>query len=177
MDVVNIIIYFMKNSSVVRKQQVVWYLIFGQALLAFLGSLYLSNFGDPLNNIAAGEFFSTARALDPCHLCWWARILMYPILLISLVGIIKKDKRFTDYILPLAVPGVLLALYHYSIQMFPAESDFGASAVCDVTNPCNAINLLYLDFITIPFMGLVAFAVITVLCLLNWHYNRQSPQS
>lgn len=163
----------MKEAKLVNKEQhLIWYFIFAQAVIALLGSLYLSNFGDPVRNIMDGVLFDAARAYDPCHLCWWARILMYPIVLISLVGIIKKDKRFTDYILPLAIPGVVLTIYHYSLQMFPADSGFGA--VCDLTNPCSAIHLIYLDFITIPFMALVAFCVITVLSIINWNMNRQS---
>ena len=37
----------------------IWWLriIFVQACLAMLGSLYFSNFGDPIANIAAGSLF------------------------------------------------------------------------------------------------------------------------
>lgn len=55
------------------------YVIFFQALIAMLGSLYYSNFGDPVANIQAGNFFPTEGGYEPCSMCRWARILMYPI--------------------------------------------------------------------------------------------------
>ncbi|NCQ82981.1 disulfide bond formation protein B [bacterium] len=36
----------------------------------------------------------------PCELCWYARILMYPIVLLSLVGILKKKSDYIWYIIP-----------------------------------------------------------------------------
>lgn len=44
------------------------------SLVATLGSLY----------------FSEVRGYEPCELCWYQRILMYPIVLITLVAYIQK---------------------------------------------------------------------------------------
>lgn len=151
------------------KQQWISWSIFIQSLLGVLGSLYYSNFGDPVSNVAQGILFDPSRAFEPCHLCWWARILLYPIAVISLVGIIKKDRNFTDYILPLSLLGILLEIYHYSLQMFPS----GNSAFCTLDNPCSSVEVAYGGFITIPLLAGIAFYIITALCFMNRSINKR----
>jgi disulfide bond formation protein DsbB len=141
--------------------------IFLQSLVAMLGSLYYSTFGDPVKNFAAGNMFPYDAGLTPCELCWYARILMYPIVVLSYVGIAKGDKRFTDYILPLSILGIFLDSYHYALQKLPIETIFG----CSSANPCNALQVNYFGFITIPFLALTAFVVITILAGYNTYLN------
>jgi len=151
-----------------KYQKLVWYLLFAQALLAMLGSLYFSNFGDPIVNIAEGNFFGPL-GFYPCRFCWWARILMYPIVALSLVGILRKDKHFTAYVLALSIPGLLLETYHYALQKFPAL----ITDTCTVGSSCSTIEVEYFGFITIPFLCLIAFLVINILALVNTWMNRQ----
>ncbi len=158
----------MAASTMTKTQKIIGWVIFAQALLAMLGSLYFSNFGNPLLNIADGVLFSPDRAFTPCSLCWYSRILMYPLVILSLVGVIKKDRHFTDYILPFSVLGILLSMYHYYLQMFPSTT----SAFCTQANPCDAMQIAYLGFITIPFLAWGAYTVITVLCLINRDINK-----
>lgn len=134
--------------------------IFIQALLAMLGSLYFSNFGDPVENFQLGVFWLYGFGFDPCLLCVWARILMYPIVPISLVGFFKKAKDIHHYILPLAVPGIILETYHYALQKTQFESPFE----CTGANPCAALSVNYFGFITIPFLCWTAFATIILMC-------------
>lgn len=146
------------------KQFIVQLLIFLQASVAMLGSLYYSNFGEPFRNIANGMFFHGDGGLMPCHFCWWARIFMYPLVFISAMGLIKKDNRFTDYVLPLAIPGFILECYHYYIQKMPVQNFFE----CAPGNSCSATQAVdYFGFITIPFLCLTAFAVIISLSVVN----------
>lgn len=152
-----------------RLQPLIQVLIFLQALVATVGSLYFSTFGDPVLNHSQGNLFAMGNGLTPCDLCWFARILMYPIVLLSYVGIAKQDKRFTDYILPLSVLGIFLDSYHYAIQKLPIDTFF----TCSSAVPCNALQVNYFGFVTIPFLALLAFSVITILCLLNVWINRQ----
>ena len=137
-------------------------IIFIQALIATLGSLYYGFFGDPVTNIMSGDLFNTLNGFSPCTLCWYARILMYPITLISLVGIIKKSYETVDFIIPAVSIGIFLEIYHYALQKFP----IGTSAFCTRANPCNALQVDYFGFITIPFLCLIAFLVIALMIFL-----------
>jgi disulfide bond formation protein DsbB len=146
-----------------KKQSFTAWVIFGQAILAMFGSLYFSNYGDPVFNLMElGALFPFGTAFEPCQLCWWARILMYPIVLISAVGIWQKDKNFVNFVLPLASAGILLEMYHYALQKLPIDTSFG----CTSAVPCSALDLNYFGFITIPFLCLVAFLVIFIASLL-----------
>lgn len=156
------------------KQFLVQLLLAVQALMAMLGSLYYSNFGDPVKNIMRGVIFHGDGGLMPCHLCWWARILMYPMVAISIMGLIKKDNRFTSYILPLSIPGLILESYHYYIQKMPNDAFFD----CSANNPCTATQAVdYFGFITIPFLAMTAFAVITALAVTNILMERKKASN
>lgn len=122
-------------------------LIWTQAFVATAGSL----------------FYSEAMGYTPCELCWYQRILMYPLIIIYGAAAIKKDIRIALPGLFLSGIGMLVALYHYLVQKVPAFQDLGGACTGGV--PCNAIYVNYFGFITIPMMALVAFVIIFVLHL------------
>ena len=136
-------------------QQYGAYLALAPALTALLGSLY----------------FSEIAGFVPCTLCWYQRILMYPLSLIILVGILKQDISLADYVLPFSIIGMGLSSYHYLIQL----GVFEHPAVCSVGIPCNLRYINYLGFVTIPLMALTAFTMITVIMgATRWAYARTS---
>jgi disulfide bond formation protein DsbB len=148
-------------SKISGKLTFINYLIFLQALVATFGSLYYSTYGDPVVNLMAGRLFPSEGGFVPCELCWFSRILMYPMMITSAVALIKEDRKFTDYILPVSIPGILLSFYHYGLQKF----DFPNPFRCTAANPCSALQVNYLGFITIPFLALIAYVVITALAI------------
>lgn len=117
------------------------------ALTAMLGSLY----------------YSEIAHFIPCTLCWYQRILMYPLALILLVGLIEQDELVYNYVLPFSVVGICLSTYHYLIQM----GIFGNTSTCNIGIPCSSRYVNYLGFITIPFMALTAFILITIFMILR----------
>jgi disulfide bond formation protein DsbB len=145
-------------------------IIFAQAFLAMLGSLYYGFYGDPVLNILTMDLFNPDNALPPCTLCRYARILMYPLVLISFIWLWKKTRDVVDYIIPFAIIGIPLEIYHYSLQKFP----IAVSSTCTRSNPCNALSVDYFGFITIPFLCLTAFTVILLIALLIKRANKKS---
>ena len=138
-------------------------IVFATALLGTLWSLYHGLYGDPVANIVSHQLFNPAHAMPPCLLCWYARILLYPVVCISLVGILKKSRDTIDYIIPFAVIGFILEIYQFWLQKFP---NIFSSGLCDRNNPCNAIQVQYFWFVTIPFLWLLAFAIILIVAIL-----------
>ncbi len=157
---------FFKNMT--KQQRML--IIFIQALLAMLGSLYYSYFGDPLVNIQTGELFNLGNWLVPCDLCRWARILMYPIVFISGIALREKSTASVLTILVLSKIGVFLELYHYLLQKVNITTSF----TCTFANPCNALEVNYLWFITIPFLCLVAFLIINIVARKLHLWNKKS---
>jgi disulfide bond formation protein DsbB len=127
-------------------------LAFGPAIAALLGSLY----------------FSEIAGFIPCELCWYQRILMYPIVVILLVGIFNDDWLLPKYVLPLSITGFLVSSYHYGLQ----NHIFG-STVCSAGVSCATREINVFGFITIPFLAGIAFFLIT-LCMFgaNWAYKQ-----
>ncbi|MBK9214700.1 MAG: disulfide bond formation protein B [Chloracidobacterium sp.] len=136
----------MSNFERSGKPNQVWlYTAWGIALLSVVGSL----------------FFSEVMLLPPCVLCWYQRIAAYPLVLIIGTGIVLRDSRMKFYALPLCIAGLIISIYHNLLYYgFIPES----ITPCAEGVPCNAVQIEWLGFITIPLMGLAAFAAIT-LCL------------
>lgn len=109
------------------------------SLAATLGSLY----------------FSEIKGLVPCSLCWYQRILMYPLVIIILIAIFKGDKFIKYYIRTFSFIGLGIALYHYIIQTIQVHS-----VLCDINVDCTNVSIKYLDFITIPLMSVFAFLLL-----------------
>jgi disulfide bond formation protein DsbB len=118
------------------------------ALLSMVGSL----------------FFSEVMELPPCVLCWYQRIAVYPLVLIIGIGILIKDRSMKTYALPFAVTGLAISIYHNLLYYGIIPE---AITPCTEGIPCNAVQIELLGFITIPLMGLISFALLT-LCLLAY---------
>jgi disulfide bond formation protein DsbB len=113
------------------------------ALVATLGSLY----------------FSEVARFEPCRLCWYQRIAMYPLVLILGIAAWRRDPGVRIYALPLAVVGAVVAGYHYVLEWVPAV-DAGA---CTVGVPCTLVWFRELGFVTLPYLALTAFLLVIVL--------------
>lgn len=119
------------------------------ALTATLGSLY----------------FSEIRGYEPCDLCWYQRILMYPLVLILGVAYVQRNPKIAITSLIFSVIGGCISAYHYSIQKltFMQESAPACGRVA-----CTGEYINYLGFITIPFLALIAFILIAITSVIAW---------
>lgn len=115
-----------------------------------------------LGGMAGSLFFSEVMELPPCVLCWYQRIAMYPLVAIIAIGIVMRDARMKIYALPFALIGLGIAIYHNLLYYGIIPE---AITPCTEGVPCNAVQIEWLGFITIPLMGLAGFVAIT-LCLL-----------
>ncbi len=105
-------------------------------------------------------YFSEVLGFIPCSLCWYQRILMYPLSVILLIGLIRKDSGLFFYVLPFSILGIVVSTYHYLLQK---TNIFTSSAVCDTGIPCTTTWINLFGFVTIPFMALTAFLIISVM--------------
>lgn len=131
-------------------------LIWSTALVATLGSLY----------------FSEIRGFQPCTLCWYQRILMYPILLIAGVALFQKNGKIALTTALFSIIGGCLSLYHYGIQKLSFLSD--SAPACGAV-PCTGQYINYFGFITIPFLALLAFSIIAItsLFIMKWQKGEE----
>jgi disulfide bond formation protein DsbB len=109
---------------------------------------------------AGSLYFSEVRGYIPCEMCWYQRILMYPIVVIGAVAYFRKDFRASAYTLALSAIGGMISLYHYGIQKLPALQDSAPS--CGQVS-CTGAYINWFGFVTIPFLALIAFIIIAVI--------------
>lgn len=123
-----------------------------------------------LLSVAGSLFFSEVMELPPCVLCWYQRIAMYPLVLIIGIGIATKDDRWKVYALPLALAGLALAVYHNLIYYGVIPESL---TPCTQGVSCSEKQIEWFGFVTIPLMGLAAFAAISALVLTYKPYKRK----
>jgi disulfide bond formation protein DsbB len=101
---------------------------------------------------------SLVLGLTPCKLCWYQRILMYP--LVPVIGIAALENRGLVYrtILPLSVFGIGIATYHSWLQ---ASANTG---MCSVGVGCASVQYRFLG-LTVPNLSLLAFVLISLAML------------
>ncbi len=104
-------------------------------------------------------FMSEALGWPPCVLCWYQRILMYPLVFLILIGILRRDRELHLYVLPLSLSGACISLYHYLL----VKTDWLPPPPCVDGIPCTVDYLDILGFINVPFMAMTAFLVISFL--------------
>lgn len=118
-------------------------------------------------------YFSEVAGYVPCKLCWYQRILMYPLTLVIGIGLIRRDQALPLLVLPFSVIGMGVALYHYLLE----KTDlFINSTTCDVGAPCTVAWINWLGFITIPFLALIAFMIITLMSIIAWQAGVPDPE-
>ncbi|MFO7794318.1 MAG: disulfide bond formation protein B [Candidatus Nanohaloarchaea archaeon] len=121
------------------------------ALSATTGSLYMSE----------------VMAFEPCPLCWYQRIFMYPLVVLFLSAILMMKKDVQTYVVPMALIGGGISAYHYAVQMIGS-----ISSGCSTGISCSTAHLpigevpIIVEHVTIPLMALTAFASILVINLM-----------
>jgi disulfide bond formation protein DsbB len=110
-----------------------------------------------LASVMVSLYFSEVKGYLPCNLCWYARILMYPLVIIIGIGIQRRERQWIASAMVLAAAGWILELYHSLLQWGVIPEPL-LSCVAGV--PCSTKYINYLGFITIPFLGWLAFTAI-----------------
>ncbi|MES2223956.1 MAG: disulfide bond formation protein B [Patescibacteria group bacterium] len=119
--------------------------------LAFMAAL-ISTFGS--------LFYSDILGYEPCKFCWFQRIFMYPQTILLGIALWRKDWNMYFYSITLSVIGGLIAFNHYILQT-TGSSIIPCSAVGQSVS-CSKVFVMHLGYITIPFMALTGFTLMTL---------------
>lgn len=123
------------------------YIALVAAWVAMLGSLY----------------FSEVRGYVPCVLCWYQRILMYPLAAYIAIGLLVRDPYLPYYIMPVSLLGMFVSTYHYLLE----KTDiFASMEICKQGASCTTQWINWFGFMTIPFLALIGFLIITIMSVI-----------
>lgn len=123
-----------------------------------------------LGATVASMLLSSVYDLTPCQLCWYQRVVMFPLPLILGVAILRRDHLVHWYALPFTVVGAIIALYHSLLQWGVIGE---SSLTCNGTISCADAEVELLGFLTIPFGAFLMFTGLTVVLWLQRVYGRK----
>jgi disulfide bond formation protein DsbB len=118
-------------------------------------------------SIATGGslFFSEIAGFIPCELCWYQRICMYPLSIITLLAALANDRRVARYLLPLPLVGAGVSVYHLLVENGVVEQ----ARACLISAPggCATKWINEFGYVTIPTLALTGFALCFAFLLLS----------
>ncbi len=141
----------LKDKLITRASKYALAFAFVVALVSTLGSLY----------------YSEVAHYEPCRLCWFQRIFMYPQAILLGMAFFRKDTKIFSYALPLSIIGGAISIYHYYIQVKAAVTASTASSCSATGVSCASTPFFSYGYITIPFMALTGFALIITAAYIN----------
>jgi disulfide bond formation protein DsbB len=113
-----------------------------------------------VSSVATGGslFFSEVAGFVPCELCWYQRICMYPLSIITLLAALRGDFGVARYLLPLPLVGSCVSVYHLLIE----NGVVGQSSECLISAPggCATKWINEFGYVTIPTLALTAFVLL-----------------
>ncbi len=106
-------------------------------------------------------YYSEVLGFEPCPLCWWQRIFLFPQVVLAGLAAWKKDAYMAEYSIILSVFGAGIALYQHVLQMMP-----GSGLPCPATGvSCSQRILFEFGYVTFPLMAFTTFAFLIVVML------------
>jgi disulfide bond formation protein DsbB len=103
-------------------------------------------------------FFSEIAHFVPCELCWFQRICMYPLSILTLLAALNGDHRVARYLLPLPIVGAGVSVYHLLVE----NGVVAQAQACLVSAPggCATKWINEFGYMTIPTLALSAFLLL-----------------
>jgi disulfide bond formation protein DsbB len=101
-------------------------------------------------------FFSEVAGFVPCELCWYQRICMYPLSLLTLFLAVHGDHRAARYLLPFPVIGAGVSIYHLLVENHVVSTP----QACLVGAGCAVKWINEFGYMTIPTLALTAFVLL-----------------
>lgn len=129
-----------------------WSLVFAAWLVASLATL-------------GALFMSEIMGFAPCVLCWYQRIFMFPLVLVLALGLFPFDPKVLRYALPLALVGLLVAVFHLLLTAGVIPESM---TPCRQGIPCATVQIEWFGFVTIPLLSAFAFLAINALLVATY---------
>jgi disulfide bond formation protein DsbB len=107
----------------------------------------------------------------PCYLCWWARVFLYPQVILFGIALWDNDRKIIKYITPLLSLGFLVVAYHNFMYYF-AET---GNLPCDASGVSCYQQLVYEfgGYISIPMLALTNFFALAVIIVIAHFYGKR----
>ena len=116
-----------------------------------------------LGAVVGSLIYSNVLGFAPCILCWYQRLVIFPVAFLAFTGNIAKSALLRGQVLILSSIGFAIALFHRYIELFPQS---GVSVCGPDGVACDTLYVFEFGYITIPMMSLTVLAAGILLSLL-----------
>lgn len=113
---------------------------------------------------AGSQFYEHGLGLFPCPLCWYQRMLMYPLVVVLGEAVLVDWRGVHRRVLPFVIPGIAVAAYHSWLQL-------DAGGQCAIGG-CAAVQFRLAGALTIPNQSLVSFLLVGLATAWGWQLTR-----
>lgn len=118
-------------------------------------------------------YFSEVRGLEPCHLCWYQRICLFPLAIILGLAAYRGFLPIARYVLPQVIIGFMLALYQVALQEIPGWNPID---ICGGGPSCEE-GITVFGPLTIPMLSSMGFALIGFFLILVWGHSHSYQET
>jgi disulfide bond formation protein DsbB len=103
-------------------------------------------------------FFSQIAHFPPCEFCWFQRVLMYPLSILTLFVAGRGDNRAARYLIPLPLVGAGTSIYHLLIENKVIKEP--TACLASAPGGCGVKWINEFGYITIPTLALTGFLLL-----------------
>ncbi len=158
------VMYFVSRTIRTRIQQTPYeYYIAALAVLSIV-------------SVAGSLIYQLVYMTPVCELCWWQRIFLYPVSVITLIALWFRTRETHVTVGILAAFGLWYASYHYYYHFQGFVLGDKLTLPCSyggLMPACTDSPILVFGFATIPFMGIMVFGSILILSSLAYAASRR----
>ena len=105
-----------------------------------------------LSGCAVSLYYGEILMIEPCRMCWYQRVALFPLALVLGVGFVRGGKSFIAYALPLAIFGFAVAVIQALGIHFPSLQ------ICSREWAKAIFSML--GFITFPDLSAIGFGLL-----------------
>lgn len=106
-----------------------------------------------LVGVLSSLYYGEVLRFEPCRLCWYQRIAMFPLAFFLGIAFYKNETQLARYCLPIVFVGGLFAFYQSLAQLIPSLQ---ISSLCGEATPCTIAGPApYLSFLGFLGIGLL----------------------
>ena len=102
-------------------------------------------------------FFGEILHHEPCRLCWYQRVCLFPLVILLGIAAYREDSRIIIYALPLTILGAFLAFYQLLGTFVPSLS---SPKLCGSEVDCSENMVELFGFLSFPLVSFIGFLLI-----------------
>ena len=107
----------------------------------------------------ASLYLSEIKHIEPCSLCWYERLSLFPLTIFLGVALYKSFFSVFSYVIAFPALGLIVSALHIALQEIPSFHP----KVCSSAVSCAIKHSIGLGAISIPMVAFATFLILVVL--------------